>query len=152
VLARHGLAAYARHPLLRTVSLDRTFYAPLTVTLAAALFDAGAVPCLAVHARMPPVAEQAVAFNAGGGNQPLVVRWNLHAGRDYAGAKSDFFPFDRLIEEDHASRRALAHLASTAATAGRDIFITINNKAEGSAPRSVEALAAAIGARVGTGD
>jgi hypothetical protein len=29
-LAREGLAAYARHPLLRTVSLDRTFYAPLT--------------------------------------------------------------------------------------------------------------------------
>ena len=30
VLARHGLPAYAAHPLLRTVSLDRTFYAPLT--------------------------------------------------------------------------------------------------------------------------
>jgi hypothetical protein len=30
VLARHGLAAYAQHPLFRTVSLDRTFYAPLT--------------------------------------------------------------------------------------------------------------------------
>src|SRR5437763_4514570 len=28
-LARHGLAAYAQHPLLRTVCLDRTFYAPL---------------------------------------------------------------------------------------------------------------------------
>jgi len=28
-LARHGLAAYAQHPLLRTVGLDRTFYAPL---------------------------------------------------------------------------------------------------------------------------
>jgi len=30
MLARHGLSAYARHPLFRTVSLDRTFYAPLT--------------------------------------------------------------------------------------------------------------------------
>lgn len=30
VLARHGLAAYAACPLFRTVSLDRTFYAPLT--------------------------------------------------------------------------------------------------------------------------
>lgn len=29
-LARHGLAAYARHPLLRAVGLDRTFYAPLS--------------------------------------------------------------------------------------------------------------------------
>lgn len=29
-LSRHGLTAYARHPLLRTVSLDRGFYRPLT--------------------------------------------------------------------------------------------------------------------------
>jgi uncharacterized protein YecE (DUF72 family) len=29
-LARDGLAAYAQHPLLRTVGLDRTFYAPIT--------------------------------------------------------------------------------------------------------------------------
>src|SRR5215468_2439434 len=31
VLARHGLSAYAQHPLLRTVCVDRTFYAPLPV-------------------------------------------------------------------------------------------------------------------------
>ena len=30
-LARHGLSAYARHPLLRCVGIDRTFYQPLTV-------------------------------------------------------------------------------------------------------------------------
>jgi uncharacterized protein YecE (DUF72 family) len=30
VLAREGLAAYAAHPLLRTVSIDRSFYRPLT--------------------------------------------------------------------------------------------------------------------------
>lgn len=29
MLSRHGLAAYAQHPLLRAVSLDRTFYKPL---------------------------------------------------------------------------------------------------------------------------
>lgn len=29
-LAQHGLAAYARHPLLRCVGIDRTFYKPLT--------------------------------------------------------------------------------------------------------------------------
>src|SRR5690606_35768246 len=28
-LARDGLAAYARHPLLRAVSIDRTYYAPI---------------------------------------------------------------------------------------------------------------------------
>ena len=29
-LSKKGLAAYAQIPLLRTVSLDRTFYAPIT--------------------------------------------------------------------------------------------------------------------------
>ena len=28
-LARHGLAAYAQHPLLRTVGIDRTYYRPI---------------------------------------------------------------------------------------------------------------------------
>jgi uncharacterized protein YecE (DUF72 family) len=31
VLARRGLAAYARHPLLRSVGIDRTHYAPIDV-------------------------------------------------------------------------------------------------------------------------
>ncbi|HET9025487.1 MAG TPA: DUF72 domain-containing protein, partial [Burkholderiaceae bacterium] len=30
-LARHGLAAYAQHPVLRTVGIDRSFYQPLAV-------------------------------------------------------------------------------------------------------------------------
>ena len=29
-LARHGLAAYSKHPLLRSVGVDRTFYGPMT--------------------------------------------------------------------------------------------------------------------------
>ncbi|ACE85449.1 DUF72 domain-containing protein [Cellvibrio japonicus] len=31
VLSRYGLTAYAKHPLLRTVSIDRSFYRPLNV-------------------------------------------------------------------------------------------------------------------------
>ncbi|MFM7205644.1 MAG: DUF72 domain-containing protein [Planctomycetaceae bacterium] len=266
VLARHGLPAYAAHPLLRTVSLDRTFYAPLTraefaayaaqvpasfrfvvkapaaftdpvirtpgsgaasrdnpsfldaaaaaVTFvepavaglgpaagplvfqfpplgrrlladvpktaariaafmavlrgrtpgdvvlavevrdpeltcpafATALRDAAAVPCLAVHARMPPVADQAAAFalDRDDCELPLVARWNLHAGHRYEDARQAYFPFDRLVEEDTPTRQALARFAAHAARRGRAVFITINNKAEGSAPRSVAKLAAAI--------
>jgi hypothetical protein len=92
------------------------------------------------------VAEQARAFGlaAAGSRLPLVARWNLHAGRHYAEAKADYAPFDRLVEEDLPTRTALAALARAAAAAGRDVFITINNKAEGSAPCSVARLAAAI--------
>ena len=114
--------------------------------LAAALGDAGGVPCLAVHARMPPAADQAAAFGLDQAScrWPLVARWNLHAGRGYEEARADYFPFDRLVEEDDATRTALARLAALAAAAGREAFITINNKAEGSAPLSVLRLAERI--------
>jgi uncharacterized protein YecE (DUF72 family) len=36
LLSKHGLAAYAQHPLLRTVSLDRAFYRALSTTQYAA--------------------------------------------------------------------------------------------------------------------
>jgi uncharacterized protein YecE (DUF72 family) len=39
-LARHGLAAYACHPLLHTVGLDRTYYTPITAADFAAYADA----------------------------------------------------------------------------------------------------------------
>ena len=75
---------------------------------------------------------------------PLVARWNLHAGHRYEDAKQAYFPFNRLVQEDPPTRTTLASLAARAAADGRDVFITINNKAEGSAPCSVEKLAAAI--------
>jgi hypothetical protein len=48
------------------------------------------------------------------------------------------------MEEDLPSRTALARLARTASMADRDVFITVNNKAEGSAPLSVRRLAEQI--------
>ena len=38
-LARRGLAAYARHPLLRAVGIDRTFYAPVEASVLRAYAD-----------------------------------------------------------------------------------------------------------------
>jgi len=97
---------------------------------------------------MPPVDEQAAVFGLDRDDcpLPLVARWNLHAGHRYEEARQSYFPFDRLVEEDLPTREALARLATRAAAGGRAVFITINNKAEGSAPRSVEKLAAAIDA------
>lgn len=133
----------AGEPILAVEIRDPALATP---AMAAALLDAGVVPCLAVHARMPPVERQAGAFglDAAGCCHPLVARWNLHAGREYEEARADYFPFDRLVEEDRASRAALARLAAACAAGGREAFITINNKAEGSAPLSVIRLAEAI--------
>jgi uncharacterized protein YecE (DUF72 family) len=117
----------------------------LTRALSAALRDAGARYCLGLHARMPAVAAQAAAA-AGAGAGPLVARWNLHAGYGYEQAKARYAPFDRLVDEDPATRESLARLAAAALGAGQAVYITVNNKAEGSAPLSVIKLAQAIAA------
>lgn len=255
LLAREGLAAYARHPLLKTVSIDRTFYAPLpeadfrryaaqvpdtfrflvkapqaltsdylfetreasphfldasaardlfvgpsTTGLGAkagplvfqfpplrreftrerrgdfasrlarflsdlpagplyavefrdrellasevmqALAASGTRLCLSIHARMPPAPVQAAAATALGPG-PLVVRWNLHAGFAYEEAKARYAPFDRLVDEDPGTRMAVARLCRECAGSGGEAWVIANNKAEGSAPLTLERLARAI--------
>ena len=141
------MAAVRSHAVARGAMLAVEVRDPelASAAFAAALADAGCIPCLAIHARMPPVERQAAALGLDrtGDDRPLVARWNLHAGRTYAAARTDYFPFDRLVEEDPTTRAGLARLARSAAAAGREVFITINNKAEGSAPLSVARLAAA---------
>jgi uncharacterized protein YecE (DUF72 family) len=262
-LSRHGLTAYARHPLLRTVSLDRTFYraidagtyaklarqtpdgfrfvvkAPSEITdavlratdtgaplqdnpffldprralitavqpaveglgdkLGALVFQISPLPapwlrdtnalldrfgalwravvpampasaltavelrdarmltprftahlaqhhvryCVGLHDRMPPaVAQMRAAIGAGPGD--FICRWNLHQGLRYNQAKAQWAPFDRLQAPDVQTREALARAVVAALADGHRAFVTINNKAEGSAPLSVVELARAI--------
>lgn len=262
-LSRHGLAAYARHPLLRTVSLDRTFYrgidaatyaklarqtpddfrfvvkAPSDITdavlratdsgaplqdnpffldarralatavqpaveglgdkLGALVFQISPLPaawlrnsnalldrfsalwravvpampataltavelrdarmltprlmthlaqhrvryCVGLHDRMPPAAVQVQAAR-GAGSGDFICRWNLHQGLRYNQAKAQWAPFDRLQAPDVQTREALARAVVAALAGGHRAFVTINNKAEGSAPLSVIELAKAI--------
>lgn len=243
-LARHGLRAYGRHPLLRTVGVDRTYYEPLprsayeayrhavppdfrfvvkaTRTLVtpgepglldaaraldevvgpavdglgpalgavlfqfpptppealggprrfaeslyrflralppgvpvaveirtpawytddyrAALDHGGATHGWVVHPRMLSLADQ----RARGGptaDGPTVIRWMLAPGASYEAARDAWTPFDRLRAPDPENRRRVAELALEAAALGGPVYVVINNKAEGSSPASVEALA-----------
>jgi len=259
VLARHGLAAYARHPLLRTVGIDRTYYRPipasefrafadavpadfrflvkadrlltsptdpgggairgpnprfldptyaidevigpmveglgakagpllfqfppippnlvggrgafaerlyafldalppgplyavelrtptfLTAEYAAGLDATGATHCYTVHPAMASLEDQLKAVRHY--EQPaLVVRWMLHAGLKYEAAKDRYEPFDRVRDEDPESLERIAVAALDALIAERDVFVVVNNKAEGSAPLSVFRLAARMAA------
>jgi len=91
------LAALPRGPVYAVEVRDPEL---VGAAFTAAIAAAGAVPCLAVHTRMPPVDEQADAFGlatAAGGQAnrqsaglPLVARWNLHAGKIYEQAKADY--------------------------------------------------------------
>ena len=102
--------------------------------------------CIGLHDRMPEVERQAVALRALDGDVPgpLVVRWNLHRGFLYQAAKQRYEPFDRLVDEDSETRRILARMAADAFKAKQKVWITANNKAEGSAPLSLLKLAGEI--------
>jgi uncharacterized protein YecE (DUF72 family) len=72
---------------------------------------------------------------------PLVVRWMLREDRHYEQARARYAPFDRLLEEDPAARETVADLAAAHLARGHEVYVTVNNKAEGSAPLSVVRLA-----------
>lgn len=119
---------------------------PLRDELIAMLKDTGAAYCLGLHAKMPPIEEQLPILRKLWPS-PLVCRWNLHAkhGRfGYEAAKSGYEPFDKLVDEDLPTREQLARVIAGTLRGGQKAFVTINNKAEGSAPLSVLKLAEAI--------
>ena len=75
---------------------------------------------------------------------PLVVRWNLHRGFLYKAAKQRYEPFDRLVDEDSRDPAGGGSDGIDAFKAGHKVWITANNKAEGSAPLSLLKLAEEI--------
>ncbi|KGR98362.1 DUF72 domain-containing protein [Burkholderia sp. ABCPW 111] len=120
----------------------------LTPRFIRALAAAGVRYCVGLHAKMPDPLRQAAALALldGDPSGPLIVRWSLHGGFKYEQAKAKYEPFDRLVDEDPHTRSALAELAARYVLAGQPVLITVNNKAEGSAPLSCIALAKEIAA------
>ena len=102
--------------------------------------------CLGLHAKMPPIEEQLPLLRALWPG-PLVCRWNLHrrhGAYGYESAKAEYAPFNRLQDPDPETRAHLARVINGTCGAGQNAYVTINNKAEGSAPLSVLELAAQL--------
>lgn len=139
---RGFLRSLPKGPLYAVEVRNESLVAP---ELGETLADCGAVPCLTVHPTMPDLEIQSrdLALDP---SRPLVMRWMLRRNHRYAEAKDLYAPFDRIVEPDDASRDALARLAKAALAAGLATWVIVNNKAEGSSPRSVERLARAIAA------
>jgi len=135
-----ALAAGAPQAL---VAVELRDPALLTPALAALLRRHGARYALGLHDRMPPVDGQLPMLRATWPGD-LVCRWNLQRGQRYAEARDTWAPFDRLRAPDEATRHALVRVMRATLQAGHRVFVTINNKAEGSAPASVRALAEAL--------
>jgi uncharacterized protein YecE (DUF72 family) len=139
------LAALPRGPAYAVELRSREL---LSRALAHVLEIAGASPCFVVHPAMPPLARQVEICDPA--RYPfLLVRWTLHSGQSYESARLRYQPFDRLVDEDPAVRLTVAGLVREAAGAGRPAFVIANNKAEGSAPLTLVALARAIASHGG---
>ena len=90
--------------------------------------------------RMPPIGAQLDLP----GSVParfLVARALLRPGRSYAEAVDRFAPYDRIREPNPALRGDLARLARMAATLRIPAYLLVNNRAEGSAPLTITAVA-----------
>lgn len=153
-VARLSAFLAALPPLPASRGHEQPFYAvefrdPQVVTprMMKMLAEQGVRYCVAIHARMPSAARQMQAVAATGPG-PLVVRWSLLAGQRYEAAKARFSPFDKIQVEDPETRRVLAEAARAAHAAGQPAWIVANNKAEGSAPLTLELLAREIAARL----
>jgi uncharacterized protein YecE (DUF72 family) len=116
----------------------------LTPDLARALRHGGAVPSFACHPRLPALPTQRELFEREPIAGPLVIRWLLRRNRGYDEARDLYGPFDRLAEPDPETRQAIAASVLAALAQGHEVFVIVNNKAEGSSPLSVLALARAV--------
>lgn len=115
----------------------------VTRGLADLLKACGATYCLGLHAKMPAIDDQLPMLRALWPG-PLVCRWSLHSRHGaygYEAAKAQYAPFNRIVDPDPDTRATLAKVMAATAQAGFDVYATINNKAEGSAPLSVLELA-----------
>lgn len=110
-----------------------------------ALRDCGARHCHSVHPAMPSVLEQCELAPLRG---EAVVRWMLQPGLEYDEAKDRYAPFDQLVDPDPVRRAQIAELCTNAIAQGLPVTVVANNKAEGSAPKTLFLLAEAIRERL----
>ncbi|MDE3003667.1 MAG: DUF72 domain-containing protein [Gemmatimonadota bacterium] len=100
----------------------------------------GVAHCYTVHPSMASIEKQLESVSPF--YQPaLIVRWMLHGGLRYEVARERYQPFDRIVDEDPGSREAIVKAVLDGLIAERPAFVIANNKAEGSAPRSIFRLA-----------
>jgi uncharacterized protein YecE (DUF72 family) len=93
--------------------------------------------------RMPPIGHQLDL--PGSITGPFIVaRALLRPGRTYDEAVDAFAPYDRIREPNPKLRRDLVRLVETAKRARIPAYLLVNNRAEGSAPLTIAAIAELI--------
>ena len=90
--------------------------------------------------RMPPIGHQMDLPNSL--TAPFIIaRALLRPGRTYDEAVDAFAPYDRIREPNPRLRRDLVRLVETAMATRIPAYLLVNNRAEGSAPLTIAAVA-----------
>ncbi|HEX4229684.1 MAG TPA: DUF72 domain-containing protein [Bryobacteraceae bacterium] len=105
------------------------------------LHDANIAHVLSSWTRMPPLAGQMLmpgAFTAGF----TVARALLRPGRKYEDAVNLFSPYREVQEPNEEVRNALRNLLIRSKQRAEETYIFVNNRLEGNAPQTIEAVVA----------
>lgn len=127
----------------------RALYTPRFVRTMA---ETGTRLVLGIHPSMPSIMRQTEALRMmdapdvqEGVWDPkgdVIVRWSLSRfDGEYRRMKKEWAPFDALREPDIVTRSGIEWLMHQAVRTGQRMFVVANNKAEGSAPLTMRALA-----------
>ena len=76
----------------------------------------------------------------------VMVRLLLRPGATYEERREAFSPFDRLAAPDEPMRDQVVDLVGRAIARAVPAYVLVNNKAEGSSPLTIEALAQRLSA------
>ena len=93
-----------------------------------------AMPSLAAQAKIVP--PEPLAFT--------VIRLLMPPRTSYESLRTSYRPFNRIVRPDEEMRADVTSLLARCVGARQTTYVLVNNKAEGSAPRTVRALAAAL--------
>ncbi len=116
-------------------------------------FDAEHVAMLQFHSvahvlnwwtAMPPISDQ-IAVEGVAEADFLISRILVAPGRDYADAVRMFTPYDRIREAQPRMREDAAAVARIAEEKKKEFFLIVNNRAEGSAPYTINAIRRMLG-------
>ena len=112
----------------------------LTPAYFAVLREHGVAHCFNSWTRMPSIGSQ-LALPGAIGAPFLIARALLRPGRYYAEAVDAFQPYDRVQDRNPELRADLVRLIETAVKARIPAYVLVNNRAEGSAPLTIAAVA-----------
>jgi hypothetical protein len=98
---------------------------------------------------MPAIGEQ-LDLPGAIGAPFMIARALLRPGRKYEEAVDAFAPYDRIRDANPELRADLVRLVETAMAARIPAYLIVNNRAEGSAPLTITALARMVAERAAT--